>query len=270
MTKCKSIIFFTVMIFSGLSYAQVVIKEKDFSSKNILAQIFEGEFQEELNVQKWPVSKTQALELNSSYLDFSQNAYTIVDTMLTVQFDTSLYKIVVFKTMRVDSSGWIQGCNGCPPQIGLAYFIKNKQNFELQFFKLNLMVNGQGFYIPKSHIEKIGPFNYAFVLTEEVRQDQGREYWFNISNEFHEFLSFDYFSYIPKENSSIIENSIEIIKTENEYYDLILNSKITPTDVFDSGKATKIKPVKTKLIFNNTDMMQHVQMPFGYSIQQNK
>jgi len=267
MTKCKSFIFFTAMVFSGLSYAQVVINEKDFSSKNILAQIFDGEFQEEFNVQKWPVSKTQALELNSVFLDFTQNAYTLIDTMLTVHFDTSLCKIVVFKTIQVDSSGLIQDCIGCPPQIGLAYFVKNKQNFELQFFKFNLMVNGQGLNMPKSRIEQIGPSDYAFILTEEVKQDQGKEYWFNISNEFHEFLSFDYFSYNPNELSSIIENSIEIIKTENEYFDLILNSKITPLDLLESDKASKIKPVKTKLIYNHMDMPLHIQMPYGYSVQ---
>lgn len=267
MTQSKVIFLFLSMILSIACQAQVILLEKEFTSKNILSKIFKGEFQEETNAQKWPVCEVQALELTTSYVAFTQNAYTIVDTILTVQFDTSFCKIVVFKTMQVDSSGWIQDCFGCPPQISIAYFVKNNQNFELQFFKLNLMVNGQGFYIPKSHIEKIGPFNYAFVLTEDLRQDQGREYWFNISNEFHEFLSFDYFSYIPNENSSIIENSIEIIKTENEYYDLILNSKITPTDVFDSEKASIIKPVKTKLIYNNTDMMQHIQMPFGYSIQ---
>jgi hypothetical protein len=267
MTQSKVIFLFLSMILSITCQAQVIVLEKEFTSKNILSKIFKGEFQEETNAQKWPVSGLQSLELNTSYVDFTQNAYTIVDTMLTVQFDSSLCKIVVFKTMQVDSSGWIQDCNGCPPQIGVAYFVKNNQHFELQFFKLNLIVNGQGFYIPKSHIEKIGPFNYAFVLTEEVRQDQGREYWFDMSNEFRGFLTYDYFSLIPSEQSSIIENSIEIIKTENEYYDFILNSKITPTDVFDLEKATKIKPVKTKFIYNNTDMMQHVQMPFGYSIQ---
>jgi hypothetical protein len=267
MTQSKVIFLFLSLILSIACQAQVVVLEKDFTSKNILSKIFKGEFQEEANAQKWPVSSVQSLELNTSYVDFMQNAYTIVDTILTVQLDTNFCKIVVFKTMRVDSSGWIQGCNGCPPRIGIAYFVKNHQHFELQFFKLNLMVNGQGFYIPKSHNEKIGPLSYAFVLTEEIRQDQGREYWFHISNEFHEFLSFDYFSYIPVEPTSIIENSIEIVQTENELYDLILNSKITPTDDIDSEKAAKIKPIKTKLIYNNTDMMQHVQMPFGYSIQ---
>ena len=266
MTKSIVVFLFLTMNLSIACQAQVILSEKDFTSKNILSKIFKGEFQEETNAQKWPVSGVQTLEM-SSYLDWNRNAYTIVDTILSVQLDTNFCKIVVFKTMLVDSSGWIQDCFGCPPRIGIAYFVKNNQNFDLQFFKLNLMVNGQGFHIPKSHIEKIGPYNYALVLTEEIRQDQGREYWFHISNEFHEFLSFDYFSYIPVQPSSIIENSIEIVPTENEFYDLILNSKITPTDDIDSEKASKIKPVKTKLIYNNTDMMQHVQMPFGYSIQ---
>lgn len=266
MKKCKSIIFFTAIIFSGLSYAQVVIKVKDFTSKNILAQIFDGEFQEELNVQKWPVSGVQALEL-SSYVDANLYAYTTIDTILTSRIDTSNVKIVVFKTIQVDSTGWIQDCIGCSPQIGLAYFIENKQEFELKSFHLNILVNGHGFYIPKSSIKQIGPSKLAFVLTQEVMQDQGREYWFDMSYDFCGFLTYDYFSLSHAEPSSIIENSIEIVQTENEYFDLILNSKITPTDVFDSEKASKIKPVKTKLIYNNTDMMQHVQMPFGYSIQ---
>lgn len=266
MTQSKVIFLFLSMILSIACQAQVGLLDKDFSNKNILSTIFKGEFQEETNAQKWPVCGVQALEM-SSYLDWNRNAYTLVDTILTVQLDTSICKIVILKTMQVDSSGWIQDCNGCPPRIGVAYFVKYNQHYDLQFFKLNLTVNGHGFNIPKSGLKQIGQSIYAFVLTEEVMQDQGREYWFDMSNEFHEFLSFDYFSLSTAEPSSIIENSIEIVQTENEYFDLILNSKMTPTDVFDSEKEAKIKPVKTKLIYNNTDMMQHVQIPFEYSIQ---
>lgn len=266
MIKCKCIIIFTAMIFSCLSYAQVVIKQNDFSSKNILAQLFDGEFQKEFEVQKWPVSKTQALEL-ASYLDANQNAYTIIDTIISSRIDSVNVQIVVLKTMLVDSTGWIQDCMGCPPQIGIAYFTENNGAFELMSFHLNLLVNGHGYNIPKSRIEQIGPSKFAFVLTEEIMQDQGREYWYDMSNDFHAFLTYDYLSLILAEQSSIVENSIEIVLTENELYDFMLNTKITPTDALDTVKASKIKPIKTKLIYNNTDMMQHVQLPFGYSIQ---
>lgn len=266
MTKYKTILFFTAIIFSGLSYAQIVIKEKDFSSKNILAQIFDGEFQEELNVQKWPVSKTQALELNS-YTDAKHNAYTAIDTVIDLRMDTSLYKIVVFKTFQVDSSGWIQDYMAAIPKMGLAFFTKQNGSFQLESFKL-VVINGYHDLISTDYrLEFISPSNVVIVLKEETHQDLGKEFWIEMSNDFQTFLTYNYISLLQGEQSSIIENSIEIIKTENEYYDFILNSKITPTDVFDSEKASKIKPVKTKLIFNNNDMMQHVQMPFGYSIQ---
>jgi hypothetical protein len=257
------------MIFSGLSYAQVVIEQNDFTSKNILVQIFDGDFQEEMNVQKWRVSKVQALDM-SSYMDENMFAYTLVDTILSFRIDTSDVKIVLFKTMVVDSSGWIQDCFGCPPQIGLAYFIKNNENYDLRFFRQNLIINGHGFYIPKSHIEKIGPTKYALVLTEEVMQDQGREFWFDISNDFNEFFSYYYLSLTTaSEHWSIVENSIEIVPTENEYFDLIVNSKISPADTLDSEKKiAKIKTNKKRYNYNNFDMMQHVPMPFGYSIEQ--
>jgi hypothetical protein len=269
MLKCKCVILFTAMIFSGLSYAQVVLEQNDFTSKNILAQIFDGDFQEEMNVQKWRVSKVQALDM-SSYMDENMFAYTLVDTILSFHIDTSDVKIVLFKTMVVDSSGWIQDCFGCPPQIGLAYFIKNNENYDLRFFRQNLIINGHGFYIPKSHIEKIGPTKYALVLTEEVMQDQGREFWFDISNDFNEFFSYYYLSLTTaSEHWSIVENSIEIVPTENEYFDLIVNSKISPADTLDSKeKIAKIKTNKKRYSYNNFDMMQHVPMPFGYSIEQ--
>jgi hypothetical protein len=247
-------------------HAQLSIKTQDFSPKFILSSIFMGEYQADKNVQKWSVSQVQTLEMGS-YLDANHHAYTIIDTILTSRIDTNNVKIVVFKTMLVDSSGWIQDCMGCPPQIGVAYFVENNQNFELQFFKLNLIVNGQGYYIPKSRTQQIGPSKYAFVLTEEVLQDQGREFWFDISNEFNEFLTYDFFSIIPAENAKVIENSIESIPTENEYFDFMLSSKSTPTSELETEKGAKIKPNKTKLIFNNTNVMQHVQIPFGYSIQ---
>lgn len=266
MTKYKTILFFTAIIFSGLSYAQIVIKEKDFTSKNILAQIFNGEFQVESKVQKWPISETQALEMNS-YADAKHNAYTTIDTLIDLRMDTSQYKIVVFKTFQVDSSGWIQDYMASTPKIGLAFFSKQDSSFQLESFKLNV-INGHHDLISTDYrLEFIGPSQVVIVLKEETHQDLGKEFWIEMSNDFKTFLTYDYISLLQGEQSSIIENSIEIIKTENEYYDVILNSKITPIDLLDSEKASKIKPVKTKLIFNNTDMMQHVQMPFGYSIQ---
>lgn len=266
MTKCKIILFFTAMIFSSLSYAQVVIKEKDFSSKNILAQIFDGEFQEELNVQKWPVSKTQAIELHS-YLDANRHAYTGIDSIIDFRMDSIQYKIIVFKTFQVDSSGWIQNYMAAIPKMGIALFSKHNDSFQLEFFKLGIMNGYHNLISSEYRLEFISPSIAIIVFKEETHQDIGKEFWIEISNEFRTFLTYDYISLIQGEKSTIIENSIEIIKTENEYYDFILNSKITPTDVIDSEKASKIKPVKTKLIFNTTDMMQHVQMPFGYSIQ---
>ena len=264
--KIFKILLFIISMFLGSSYAQVVIKQNDFSSKNVLAQIFGGEFQEELNVQKWPVSKTQALEM-ASYLDANQNAYTIIDTIISSRIDSVNVQIVVLKTMLVDSTGWIQDCMGCTPQIGIAYFTENNGAFELMSFHLNLLVKGHGYNIPKSRIEQIGPSKYAFVLKEEVIQDQGREYWYDMSNDFHAFLTYEFLSLILSEQSSIVENSIEIVPTENEFYDLVINTKITPTDALDTIKASKIKPIKTKLIYSKTDMMKHVQLPFGYSIQ---
>ncbi|MEN9973708.1 MAG: hypothetical protein RIS20_2055 [Bacteroidota bacterium] len=260
------IILVLSVLFVNEMYAQVSIETQNFTPKGILSSIFKGEYQPEKKAQKWPVSGVQALEMGS-YLDANLYAYTIIDTILTTRIDTNDIKIVVLKTMLVDSSGWIQDCMGCAPQIGVAYFVKNNQRFELQFFKLNLIVNGHGFYIPKSRTQQIGPSKYAFVLTEEVMQDQGREFWFDMSNDFRGFLTYDFFSYIPAEQSSILENSIEIIPTENEYFDFMLRSKSTPTSELETGKAAKIKPVKTKLILNNMNVMQHVQMPFGYSIQ---
>ena len=259
-------LFLIISMFSGFTFAQVVIEEKDFTAKNILAQIFEGEFQEEFKVQRWPVSKTQALEL-SSYLDANQNAYTIIDTIISSRIDSVNVKIVVFKTMLVDSLGLIQDCVGCPPQIGIAYFTQNNGAFDLTSFHLNLLVSGHGYNIPKSRIEQIGPLKFTFVLTEEVMQDQGREYWFDMSNDFHAFLTYNHQTLTYAEQSSVVENSIEIVSTENEFYDLVLNTKITPTDAMDTVNVPKIKPIKTKLIYNNSNMMHHVQLPFGYTVQ---
>jgi len=100
MTKSIVILLFLSITISIACKAQVVEVEKDFTYKNILSKIFKGEFQEELNVQKWPVSGVQALELNSSYVDFTQNAYTIVDTILIFQFDTS--SLWVFYSTKIN------------------------------------------------------------------------------------------------------------------------------------------------------------------------
>ena len=153
MTKIKGVLLFLGVIVSIIGHTQIVLGEKDFSSKNILSAIFKGEFQNELNVQKWPVSATQELEL-TSYVDANHHAYTTIDTLFNLQIDTNNYKIVLFNTLLVDSSGWIVDCIGCPSLIGIAYFKEIGNGFELTYFKLNLVQKGHGWYLPKSRIEQ--------------------------------------------------------------------------------------------------------------------
>jgi hypothetical protein len=266
MTKSIVIFLFLTMNLSIACQAQVGLSEKDFTSKNILSSIFKGQFQEALNVQKWPVSAVQALEM-SSFLDWNRNAYTAVDSILNLRIDTSQYKIAVLKTFQVDSSGGIQDYYASVPKMGMAVFSRKNNSYELLSFRLEVLHKSHGWILPEYRFEKIGPAKVALVFKEDAQQDLGKEFWIEISNELITFLTYDYISLTQGEKSTLIENSIEIVPTESELYDLILNSKITPTDDIDSEKAAKIKPVKTKLIYNNTDMMQHVQMPFGYSIQ---
>ncbi|MFM1915369.1 MAG: hypothetical protein RLZZ531_1038 [Bacteroidota bacterium] len=255
------------LYYANEMHAQLAIKEPDFNSKNIFKSIFRGQFLEESKIQKWPMSQTQAFEM-SSYVDANHFAYSSIDSILDLKIDSNEFKIVVFKTYPVDSTGAIQEYMAAIPKIGLAFYLKQNGVYQLESFKLTV-INGYHNLISTDYrLEFIGPSIVAIVLKEETHQDLGKEFWVDLSNDFKTFLSYDYLSLLQGEKTSLIENSIEIIKTENEYYDFILNSKITPSDLLDSEKASKIKPVKTKLIFNNTDMMQHVQIPFGYSIQQ--
>lgn len=91
--KIFKILFFIISMFPGLSYSQVFIKQNDFKSKNVLAQLFDGEFQKNFEVQKWLVPNTQALEM-ISYLDVNQNAFTIIDTIISSQkFNLQLFAV---------------------------------------------------------------------------------------------------------------------------------------------------------------------------------
>lgn len=256
----------TIAIFWSTSYhAQLSIKEADFNQKNVLSQIFKGSYQEETNAQKWAVSAVQSLEMNS-YVDVNRFTYTVVDTIHSLRIDTSDVKIVVFKTMAVDSIGAIQDFFSTSPQIGVAYFVKNKQQYELTYFKLNLLINGIGISIPRSQIKQIGPSRHALVFTEEVRQDLGREFWYELSENFNEFLEYPYLSNIQGKKAIIIENTIDIVRTENDYFDFILNSKRIPVDDYGTDKAKKIQANTTKLTFDETGFDQHIQFPRGYNI----
>ncbi len=257
---------FIVLLSSTFSYSQLTIKEADFNSKTVLSKIFHGEFQDDNNVQKWPVSSVQALELND-YVDANSFSYTLVDTIFNLKVDTTNYKIVVFATFQVDSSGSIQNYMFSKIQIGIAYFEKRESIFYLIKLNNNLSNTTLGSR-PKSRIEEIGTSKYALVFKEEIVQDWGVETWFELFKEgFPLFLTYDYSAYVPSENSCIIENSIEIVKTENDYYDLIVQSKKIPTEIIGTDKAAKIKPLKTKLSPSLNDKILRVQIPFGYSIQ---
>lgn len=260
MTKIKGVLLFLGVIISIVGHTQIVLGEKDFSSKNILSAIFKGEFQNELNVQKWPVSASQELEL-MSYVDANHNAYTSIDTILNLQVDTNNYKIVICNTLLVDSSGWIVDCIGCPSLIGIAYFKEIGNGFELTYFKLNLAQKGHGWYLPKSRIEQIGLNKYALVFTDEVIQDYGTEDWYELFDTPNIFLSFTH-STLELDMTNYITNSIEIVKTENEYYDFILHSQIIPVDE-DESKKTKL--IDTKLSFIKEQKSNYLKVPFGYT-----
>jgi hypothetical protein len=262
-----------VLLSSNFSFSQLTIKEADFNSKTILSKIFHGEFQDDNNVQRWPVSSVQSLELNG-YVDGNNFSYTSVDTIINLNVDTTNYKIIVFATFEVDSSGRIQDCMGCPPLIGLACFSNTGNIFELNYFNLNLVQQGHGWFLPYSRIEQIGPDKYALVLTDEVVQDYGTEVWYELFYDSRIFLSFTHTTIDYSEKSifnenptNYITNKIEIIKTESEYYDLILHSTIVPVNEIESKQSKKTRILKTKIKFNNEEGSNFLKIPNGYSIQ---
>jgi hypothetical protein len=265
--KLKSFVYLLLsFFFSDFYYSQIQIKETEFYPKNILTKIFQGEYLVEKNVQKWPVSQVQALELNS-YIDSNNFSYTAIDTIFNLKVDTSNYKIVLFKTLPVDSSGWIQDYMASQILIGIAYFEQRKSNFHLTKFNLSVANSNQSEFI-NLRIEEIGAYKFALVLREETVQDWGTESWFELFNDrLPLFLKFDYLAYIPSEKSCILENSIEVIKTENEYYDFNIHSKIIPTEIIDTERALKIKPIKTVISPSLNEKVLRVQIPYGYSIQ---
>ena len=265
----RAYLFLVFVVFiSGISFSQLIIKEAEFTPKTVLSKIFQGEFQNDQNVQKWPVSSVHALEMDN-YIDAKNFAYTSVDTILNFSVDTTNYKIAVFASFQVDSSGWIQDCMGCPPMIGAACFIQFGDENKLLSFQSNLILKGQGYSAPKSRIEKIGIEKFALIFKEEVIQNQGSEYWFEYGFKFLPFFTYDYQSLITSEQSMILENNVKIIPSENEYFDLIINSKLFTADDFDSSKAKNIKTVTTKVIFGDSEIMQHFQIPFRYLTREN-
>jgi hypothetical protein len=270
--KAYSFLVFVVLS-SSFSYSQLTINEAVFSSQSVLSTIFHGEFQEETNLQKWPVSSVQALELNG-FVDANNFSYTLIDTIFNLDVDTTHYKIVVLATFQVDSSGWIQDCMGCPPLIGLACFRKTGNDFELSYFNVNIVQQGHGSFLPYSRIEQIGPDKYALVLTDEVVHDYGTEVWYELFYNPNIFLSFTHTtldfsekSIFNKNPTNYITNNLEIVKTENEYYDLILHSTIVPVNEIESNLSKKKKSIKTKINFNNKQKSNLLKVPNGYSIQ---
>jgi hypothetical protein len=265
----RAYLFLVFVVFiSGISFSQLIIKEAEFTPKTVLSKIFQGEFQNDQNVQKWPVSSVHALEMDN-YIDAKNFAYTSVDTILNFSVDTTNYKIAVFASFQVDSSGWIQDYMFSQIQIGMAYFEKRESDFYLIKLNSNVSTTTQGSR-PKSRIEEIGTSKFALVLKEEIVRDCGREYWFEILKEgFPLFLTYDYQSLITSEQSMILENNVKIIPSENEYFDLIINSKLFTADDFDSSKAKNIKTVTTKVIFGDSEIMQHFQIPFRYLTREN-
>jgi hypothetical protein len=256
----RAFLFSVLVVFtSRISFSQLIIKEAEFTSKTVLSKIFKGEFLNDENVQKWPISSVQALEY-SGYVDANNYSYTSIDTIINLNVDTTNYKIVVLATFQVDSSGRIQDYMFSQIQIGLAYFEKRESDFYLINFNTDLLTTTIGSQ-PKTRIQQIGPYRYAIAFKEEIVQDNGKEIWFEIFNELFPFLAFDYQFLEYSDKTILFENYIEKIQTENEYFDFILNYTRTEIGEYENSSSDKKTSNKINLGFQSFGIYNQLIIP---------
>ena len=203
---------------------QSSIRETDLIHEKILGVLYEGQFIDSLSAQKWKAPKKTMI-----YTDELSFAYTIIDTMLFFHEDNAEKCLVITKTLQLNEFGFFDQCVGCPPCIGMAIFSKNENNWELESFHPMMTVFGQGGAIPTPRIIEVGLNHHVVALKGEISWDEGIEKWYELDSYFDLILEYKYVCRNSNIDSGLINQQINVLKTDKEYYDFELvksNSEI--------------------------------------------
>ncbi len=233
--KKISFILFAILSISNFNFSQFaeipqkttefVISKKDFNSENILKLLFNGKINSEYSAIAWKPYPKENVPLS-----FDNLCYTNVDSIL--YFNNEVNALVTLRSVERTEFGE-NDCASCSPTIGLAFFELENGKWKLLNFNHSVTKLGQGGFVPRKKIVQIGSNEYVLSLNGEDLAGGGiispeYEYWFRLNGSNFSEVAFMYYkSEIANDLISVIQRDIEIIKSdENEFYELVLNSKI--------------------------------------------
>ena len=219
------------------------ISKSNFNRENILRHLFDGIYESEKQCISWK-PKPEEITLTSD----NDSSYTYLDSIYKYTSSTDVYCVVVLNTIQyIEGIG--QTCHGCSPsELGLALYKEENEKWKL--LKLQSGVNQIGYsgILPPASIIELGKDKFGIHFKEEDHQvniESNLGYVYSVDS-----ISFSKNVLTYKQNDVIEyydqplieEGSINIIKTENDYFDIQL--VLETRRYMDKG----FKMIKTKSI----------------------
>ncbi|WP_375562635.1 hypothetical protein ACE193_08870 [Bernardetia sp. OM2101] len=250
----KYVLVFSFFLFSFSVFAQnfdslisKTEKEQFLNQKNeILMLLFDGieiTNQHQKNEVKW---KPNFYE-NKQVVNFDDDfAYTGLDTVFFYQEGDTKKAVVIFATYVYENNKVIN-CHSCAPNISVATFKYDEKlkKWESVLFEKFYGVHGNWGGIHPMKLKKIGENKYAILFHSGFTHMGTDDSWTTIYDlywmkklktirTYHD--NSGYYPESEKEKIVIIDTDIEFEKSDKEYYDLIITTKVkdsTSVEVFE-------------------------------------
>lgn len=222
-------------------------KEQLFNQKNeILMLLFDGieiSNKHKKNEVKWKPNFYESKQFPSSDDGF---AYTQLDTVFFYKEYKTKKAVVIFATYMYEKNGKID-CHSCAPNISIATFEYNEKSKEWKVDTFEKFYGAHGNWggIHPMEFKKIGENKYAILFHSGFTHMGTHDSWTTIYDlywmkELKTIRTYhDNSGYYPeseKEKIVIIDTDIEFEKSDKEYYDLIITTKVknsTSVEIFE-------------------------------------
>ncbi len=256
----NSILYIFLTIFSSCLFGQDTSSEEEnlkysiskieFSRLNIIKLLVDGVFDNEDGYQKWRAPKQTLIPL-----DAEGYAYSVVDTILSLEIEDKKCQLVITKSSQKYSWGGFDSGVESLPCIGLALFSENNDQWVLESFNPAVTLFGEQNMIPEMHICKVGPDKHVIAFTQNINQDVGEEQWFLIEKNFPSFLEYYYAYPGGEELEKLIYTKVEPIEVNDETTGEFFNLKVTQFEETYDEKTDKSKQkiLETKILSPSFD-----------------
>jgi len=224
----KITVLSTLFFLSIASNAQNENLFRNLDQETVMNRLFDGVTFNDRNEALWKPDYSERINMPVSD---DKLCHTVIDTVMYYSSDKA---VMVFATYAYEQ-GERMACHACAPVIGLATFIKNGSNWELEQFRKCFLRNfGSYGEVGQFAIQKLGDNLYCLKLDTGIEGNHGyfagacTYYSLTEYHEFKQVFSYVYFDSnqgSAEEGKQYVEETSILIIPGKPYYSIELTTK---------------------------------------------